>query len=104
MWEFGWWAHSLETLTNPFVTDVIYSPVGADIWTATAPGLALVFAPLTMLVGPVAAFNVAILLEPAFAAWTASPLPVPDEVDLGLGGCRLPVRVLEFRDLAPVRR
>ena len=35
------------------------------------PGLALVFAPLTFLVGPVAAYNVAAVLMPALAAWTA---------------------------------
>jgi hypothetical protein len=72
VWEFGWWAHALASLTNPFVTDVIYHPVGANVtWTATAPGLAFAFVPLTMLVGPVAAYNAAVLLEPALAAWTA---------------------------------
>ncbi len=72
IWEFGWWAHAIETMTNPFVTDAVYYPVGANlVWTATAPGLALVFAPVTMLIGPTAAYNVAILLAPALTAWTA---------------------------------
>jgi hypothetical protein len=72
IWEFGWWAHAIETWTNPFVTDVVYAPVGANLmWTATGPGLALVFAPLTMLIGPTAAYNAAILLTPALTAWTA---------------------------------
>ena len=35
------------------------------------PGLALAFSPLTLLVGPRVAYNVAAVLLPALAAWTA---------------------------------
>jgi len=35
------------------------------------PGIALAFAPLTWLTGPVVSYNVAALLMPALAAWTA---------------------------------
>ena len=35
------------------------------------PGLALAFAPLTLLFGPVASYNVAAILLPALAAWCA---------------------------------
>src|SRR5262249_18435695 len=37
----------------------------------SVPGLALVLAPLTLLFGPVLAYNVASILAPALAAWTA---------------------------------
>src|SRR5262249_58009424 len=40
-------------------------------WSPTAPGLGLLFAPLTALAGPVVAFNIAYLLAPAASAWTA---------------------------------
>jgi hypothetical protein len=72
VWSFAWWEHALSSFTNPFFTHAIYSPVGANLmWTPSAPGLGLVFAPLTALVGPTAAFNVAMLLQPAVGAWTA---------------------------------
>jgi hypothetical protein len=35
------------------------------------PGLALLFAPLTLIAGPIASYNVAAILMPALAAWTA---------------------------------
>jgi hypothetical protein len=72
VWSFAWWAHALSSGIDPFVTKVVYYPVGANLmWTASAPGLALLFTPLTLLIGPTAAFNVAELLVPALAAWTA---------------------------------
>ena len=72
IWSFAWWPHAIGSLTNPFVTNVVYYPVGANLmWTASAPGLALAFAPLTVLVGPAASYNVAMLLLPALAGWTA---------------------------------
>jgi hypothetical protein len=72
VWSFGWWAHALSTWQNPFFTHAIYAPGGINLaWTSSAPGLALVFVPLTLLVGPTAAYNVAALLMPALAAWTA---------------------------------
>ncbi len=37
---------------------------------ASAPGLALAFSPLTVLVGPIVSYNVAGILLPALSAWT----------------------------------
>ena len=72
VWSFAWWPHAVLHWTNPFVTHAIYQPVGAStLWTTTTPGLAVAFAPLTLLVGPVASFNLCALLLPALAAWTA---------------------------------
>jgi hypothetical protein len=72
IWSFAWWPHAIGSWTNPLVTDVLYAPDGVNLaWTATAPALALAFSPLTVLFGPVAAYNVAALLLPALAAWTA---------------------------------
>jgi hypothetical protein len=71
IWSFAWWAHALGSLTNPFVSHAVYYPVGANLtWTASAPGLAVAFAPLTWLVGPTAGYNVAMILLPAVTAWT----------------------------------
>ena len=47
-------------------------PVGINLaWTQSAPGLAIALAPLTLAAGPIVAYNVAAILMPALAAWTA---------------------------------
>ncbi|MBV8395799.1 MAG: hypothetical protein JO064_06025 [Actinobacteria bacterium] len=72
VWSFGWWEHALATFTNPFVSHALYAPSGINLtWTPTAAGLALVFSPLTAAFGAVASYNVAAVLLPALAAWTA---------------------------------
>ena len=48
----------------------LWAPSGVNLtWTTTVPGLALVFAPLTLATGPVASYNVAMVVLPALAAW-----------------------------------
>jgi hypothetical protein len=72
IWSLAWWPHALIHGLNPFVTKEIWVPVGANLaWTQTAPGLAIALAPITLAAGPVVAYNVAALLMPALAAWTA---------------------------------
>jgi hypothetical protein len=71
IWSFAWWPHALLHAENPFVTHAVWSPTGVNLaWTTSVPGLALLFAPVTLLAGPVAAYNVAAVLMPACAAWT----------------------------------
>ena len=54
------------------VTHAVWPSVGLDLtWVSSIPGLAAVFAPVTLLAGPVAAYNAASVLVPALAAWTA---------------------------------
>src|SRR3954468_22944934 len=72
VWSFAWWEHAIATGTNPLVSHAVYAPQGIDLaWTATVPGLALPFVPLTAVAGPVVSYNVAAVLVPALAAWTA---------------------------------
>jgi hypothetical protein len=72
VWAFAWWPHALGTLTNPLYSHALYTPTGVNLaWTVTVPALAIAFMPLTLLFGPVAAYNVAALLAPALSAWTA---------------------------------
>ena len=72
VWAFAWWPHALLTWQNPFVSHAIFAPDGIDLaWTTTVPALALAFAPLTLLAGPVASFNAAEILMPALSAWCA---------------------------------
>jgi hypothetical protein len=72
VWSFAWWPHALLHGLNPFVTHAIWPPEGLNLaWTTTVPGLAVVLAPVTLAFGPVVAYNVAAVLLPALAAWTA---------------------------------
>jgi hypothetical protein len=57
---------------NPFVSKEVWAPVGVNLaWAQTAPALAVALAPVTYLAEPPVAYNVAALLMPALAAWTA---------------------------------
>ncbi len=72
IWSFAWWPHAIGAWENPFFTHAIYAPDGINLaWTTTVPGLAVLFAPLTLLVGPTASYNVAAMLMPALSAFTA---------------------------------
>ena len=50
IWSFGWWPHAILHGLNPFVTRAIWAPSGLNlVWTASVPGLALLFSPVTLL-------------------------------------------------------
>jgi hypothetical protein len=72
IWSLAWWPHAVLHGQNPLVTRAIWVPDGVNLaWTQSAPGLAVALAPLTLAAGPIVAYNVAALLMPALAAWTA---------------------------------
>jgi hypothetical protein len=72
VWLFGWWPHAIGHGMNPIYTHAIWAPAGFNlVWATSTPGLALAFAPLTVLAGPLVSYNVAAILMPALAAWTA---------------------------------
>jgi hypothetical protein len=72
VWSLGWWPHAILHWQNPIYTHVVWPPVGLDLaWVSSIPGLALALSPVTLLAGPVVAYNVASVLMPALAAWTA---------------------------------
>jgi hypothetical protein len=72
IWSFAWWPHAILHGENPFVTHAIFAPDGLNLtWATSIPGLALAFSPVTLLFGPTASYNVAAVLLPALAAFTA---------------------------------
>jgi hypothetical protein len=72
VWSLGWWPHALAHNLDAVHTTAIWSPQGQNLaWATSVPGLALPFAPLTALAGPVISYNVVAMLLPALAAWTA---------------------------------
>lgn len=71
VWMLAWWPHAVLHGENPFVSHAVWSPQGANLaWDTSVPGLALLAAPVTLLGGPVLAYNVLAVLLPALAAWT----------------------------------
>jgi hypothetical protein len=72
IWSFAWWPHAIGHAENPIVSHSIWAPDGVNLaWTTTVPGLAFLFSPLTAIVGAVISYNLAAILMPALAAWTA---------------------------------
>jgi hypothetical protein len=62
-WSLKWWPDSLWALRDPLLTDRIYAPHGFNLaWATVIPGPALVAAPITLLSGPIVAYNVLALL------------------------------------------
>lgn len=72
VWFLAWWPHAIGHGLNPFHTTLVWAPDGLNLaWTTSVPTAALLLTPVTLAFGPVVAFNVAALLAPALAAWTA---------------------------------
>ena len=72
IWAFAWWSHALMHGLNPLTTNAVWATHGENLsFVVTVPGLALAFAPVTLLAGPVVSYNLAAILLPALAAWTA---------------------------------
>jgi hypothetical protein len=70
MWSFEWVPYAVSHGLDPFHTDLVYAPGGADLtWVTTMPGPALLLWPITEAFGTLASVNVAMLLAPALAAW-----------------------------------
>ena len=73
MWTFEWWPHALGNGLNPFHPDVIWAPAGANLTQGgfALPAAAIVLMPVTLVAGPVVAYNVASVLMPVLSAWFA---------------------------------
>ena len=71
-WSFRWWPHAIYRGVNPLFTRELWYPSGLNLaWTTNMPVPSLVLAPITLVAGPVAAFNLASLLAPTSAAFTS---------------------------------
>ena len=71
IWSFEWVRYCLFHFKNPFYTDFMWSPHGFSLTGSTAViGAAFLSLPLTILFGPVAGYNIVMILLPAFAAFS----------------------------------
>ena len=72
MWSLAWWPHAVLHGENPFVSTAVFAPDHVNIAAVTSiPGAALVLAPVTLLFGPIASYNVLMLASPVLAAFFA---------------------------------
>ncbi len=75
MWALKWWPYAIGHGLNPFFTNVVWYPGGANIATTTSiPGITLVVWPITSLFGPIVSYNVVAFLSPVLAAMSGYAL------------------------------
>ena len=72
VWFFGWTAHALAAGHNPFFSSAANVPYGVNVAQLTSmPLLGVLFAPLTLLAGPVVSVNVLFALAMPLSAASA---------------------------------
>jgi hypothetical protein len=72
IWALRWWPYALTHGLNPLYSTQIGAPGGFNLaWATTTPTVALLMWPITATIGPIAAFNVTLLLAPPASAWAA---------------------------------
>jgi hypothetical protein len=71
-WSLEWWPWAVLHGHNPLHTDAVWAPLGySTAWMTSIPALALLAAPLTLTLGPLAAYNVLMLTALPAAALAA---------------------------------
>ncbi len=69
-WYLAWTPYALAHGLDPFVTHFLNAPDGVNImWSTGVPLLGVLAAPITVLAGPLVAFQVLTTLAPALSGW-----------------------------------
>ena len=72
IWLMTWWPHTIIHGLNPFFSQAVFAPGGANLaWAFMDPLAMLLVLPLTLAAGPIAAHNAVMLLAPALDGWAA---------------------------------
>jgi len=72
IWFLKWWPWCLKQGLAPLHTNLVWQPAGiATLWVTSVPLLALLMAPVTLLGGPVLAYNLLAIAAPSLSAWCA---------------------------------
>lgn len=75
VWFDQWTVHAVSTASNPLFSKLANYPGGVNVLVnAGAPFLSFLFSPVTVLFGPIAAYNLSLTLAMPFAAATCSLL------------------------------
>ncbi len=71
-WFIAWWPYALSQHLNLLFTRLLWAPAGTSLaWATPIPFPAIVVAPVTKIVGPIAAYNLLCLAAPPAAAFCA---------------------------------
>lgn len=77
-WWFQWLPMSLARGDNPLLTDYVHAPYGVNaMWNIPVTALAFLLLPVTLLAGPVVAYNVAMILGPVVSGVLMAAALVP---------------------------
>src|SRR5579862_3743747 len=72
MWYLRWWRYALEHRVNPFLTDLLWAPLGFNLaWSTFIPLPAWIAIPIGRVLGEAAAFNVLGIVALPLAALSA---------------------------------
>jgi len=70
IWELYWWPYAIGHHINPLFSTFIWHPYGTDLSIpATVPGASLIAFPVTLIFGPVASYNILIIIGNALSAF-----------------------------------
>jgi len=70
-WFIAWWPYALGHHLNPMFTSLLWAPAGTSLaWGTPIPLPALIAAPVTATLGPVASYNLLCLAAPPAAAFS----------------------------------
>ncbi len=90
MWFLAWVPYAITHGLNPFFSNFADYPAGANLlWNTSIPLVALIFWPVTVALGPVAAYNLVVTLALPLTAWCGFLLLrryVGSPLAAGLGG------------------
>lgn len=65
-----WWPWAILHGHNPFIDHWLWAPVGQSLlWVTSVPSISLVMSPVTLSLGPIDAYNIAMILGPAMSAF-----------------------------------
>lgn len=72
IWSWRWWPYAIAHGLNPLYSRQIGAPGGSNLsWTTTTPAVAVPLAPVTLALGPIASFNLTLVLCAPVSAWAA---------------------------------
>jgi hypothetical protein len=72
IWSLAWWPYVFQHHVHPFFTKLIWAPYGTNLaWVTCLPLLGFLAMPFTTALGPLATFNLVILILPPLAAFSA---------------------------------
>ncbi len=72
IWFLAWWPKAITSGINPFITNFVWPSANLNLtWVTSTPTLAILMAPVTHIIGPIASWNILTLLATPLNAFAA---------------------------------